>query len=564
MNIKKTIVLLLMMLTLMTALPCVCLAAPEVSVRMAEKMCEVTISEVLGEQHSNESVNLYMSGDCDDELTQVSAALIHADSKNADEGGKYSFEFYLKSSVSGKIPYIIKTPGYEYRSYINVVSYDDADGILNAIKNGDGADTAAKLEGFEPYIAGVDFSLIDKTKLAQSLIADGMSTDVPSLISAITRLSVVPMLNGGHEDIFSGARFRYPSELGLSDDECALYDTKISQSGLENIKKGMLKRNFAGDADACAQFRRLIYINCITNNTVLGVNDTENILITHADLLGIDINLYKNCTDKPSAINKLVNSGAGDVDSFIANYNKAFVNKPAQSNSAGGTGGGGGGAGGGTSGQRSIVSVPFSNVLPDNGNVENSGSDTNKFEDMNGFEWAENAVYELKKANVINGKADNCYAPADYVTREEFTAMVARILGIAENDSINLPFTDTDKMQWYYGSVAAAYDTGIVNGYGEKFGIGENVTRQDAAAIILRMIRAKGIETADVYGDVFADDADIADYAYEAVYSLKKHGIIGGYPDGNFAPNGFLNRAETAQMLCGAKAVMDKRQNGGN
>jgi hypothetical protein len=47
----------------------------------------------------------------------------------------------------------------------------------------------------------------------------------------------------------------------------------------------------------------------------------------------------------------------------------------------------------------------------------------------------------------------------------------------------------------------------------------------------------------------FADDADIADYAKNAVQTLYSGGIISGKPDNAFDPKGNATRAEVAAML---------------
>ena len=49
--------------------------------------------------------------------------------------------------------------------------------------------------------------------------------------------------------------------------------------------------------------------------------------------------------------------------------------------------------------------------------------------------------------------------------------------------------------------------------------------------------------------DGFIDDADIADYAKEAMERFVKAGIIGGYPDGSVKPQGEATRAEFAAMM---------------
>ena len=47
----------------------------------------------------------------------------------------------------------------------------------------------------------------------------------------------------------------------------------------------------------------------------------------------------------------------------------------------------------------------------------------------------------------------------------------------------------------------------------------------------------------------FTDSASISGYAKEAVEGLAKMGIIGGRPDGSFAPKSSTSRAQVAVML---------------
>ena len=51
---------------------------------------------------------------------------------------------------------------------------------------------------------------------------------------------------------------------------------------------------------------------------------------------------------------------------------------------------------------------------------------------------------------------------------------------------------------------------------------------------------------------VFADFSDVPEnhWAYECINELKGAGVIDGYEDGSFRPEGFVTRAETARILC--------------
>jgi hypothetical protein len=90
-----------------------------------------------------------------------------------------------------------------------------------------------------------------------------------------------------------------------------------------------------------------------------------------------------------------------------------------------------------------------------------------------------------------------------------------------------------------------------VNGVGNNnFAPDASVTRQDLAVILYNYIRFadKDLPKKREY-EKFADDADIAAYAREAVDALYRSGVISGKPGNLFDPKGTATRAEVAAML---------------
>ena len=83
---------------------------------------------------------------------------------------------------------------------------------------------------------------------------------------------------------------------------------------------------------------------------------------------------------------------------------------------------------------------------------------------------------------------------------------------------------DVAKERWSYEYISAAYKCGIINGVSDTdFAPGEKITRQDMAKIIYGAAKYKDIKLESAENvPVFADDAEIADYAKEAVYILKE------------------------------------------
>lgn len=102
--------------------------------------------------------------------------------------------------------------------------------------------------------------------------------------------------------------------------------------------------------------------------------------------------------------------------------------------------------------------------------------------------------------------------------------------------NFNEPFEKTDDFA-YYNSVKLAYNFGVVNGISDtEFNPTGDITRQEAAAMLMRVYKNYAeYEKADS-DFAFADDADIADWAREDVYGINSLGVMQGVGGDRFAP----------------------------
>ncbi|MBQ7037447.1 MAG: WG repeat-containing protein [Clostridia bacterium] len=98
------------------------------------------------------------------------------------------------------------------------------------------------------------------------------------------------------------------------------------------------------------------------------------------------------------------------------------------------------------------------------------------------------------------------------------------------------PFAYTEDFL-YYDAVTAAYNIGIVNGVSEtEFNPNGDITRQEAAAMLMRVYKNYG-ECADIQSDdLFSDHDVIADWAKEDVYGVNRLGVMQGMGNDVFAP----------------------------
>lgn len=210
--------------------------------------------------------------------------------------------------------------------------------------------------------------------------------------------------------------------------------------------------------------------------------------------------------------------------------------------------GGGGGSGGNSSGSSS--SKKNDDILF-SGNVDDTADETvtkKPFNDLAGFEWAEDDILSLYERGVVNGTEKGNFEPQRAVTREEFVKLVCEAFGFGKGGK-TYDFEDISENSWFNEYVAKAVEIGIVKGISSsRFGSGENITREDMAVIIYRAMTYKGINMNES-SKLFTDSASIADYARTAVNMLCGEGIVNGMADGSFAPKSLATRAEAAVML---------------
>jgi hypothetical protein len=130
------------------------------------------------------------------------------------------------------------------------------------------------------------------------------------------------------------------------------------------------------------------------------------------------------------------------------------------------------------------------------------------------------------------------------------TATVTIILNVSET-STTVSFPDVADSAWYAPFVQKVAAKGIVNGYEDgTFRPDNTLTRAEAAKMIAL---AAGLSVDESAITSFADAN--GDWYTPYIAAAAQAGIINGYPDGTFAPNGKVTRAELAKMIVAAKKL---------
>ncbi|MCT4507357.1 MAG: S-layer homology domain-containing protein [Tepidibacter sp.] len=175
---------------------------------------------------------------------------------------------------------------------------------------------------------------------------------------------------------------------------------------------------------------------------------------------------------------------------------------------------------------------------------------TKSFIDLENTKWAKDSVEIMASKGIVNGKEYNKFSPNDNITRAEFAALVTRMLKYQDSNGEVL-FKDVNKSEWYYDSINAAYQNKLINGKSEDtFDPNGNITRQEMAKIIAKVLESKGYKDSDIKElNMFKDKENIAPWAKESISLTVKEKIINGMEDKTFAPNKKATRAQAAVML---------------
>lgn len=177
-----------------------------------------------------------------------------------------------------------------------------------------------------------------------------------------------------------------------------------------------------------------------------------------------------------------------------------------------------------------------------------SAKDT--FTDLEGVKWAKDSIDALAAAGIVSGTGGGKFEPYQTVTREQFIKMLILAFNVTSEKG-DTSFTDVNKDDWFYEYVRIANVLGISKGNDNgAFGVGEALSREDAAVLALRTVRALGKSVPEVKAEAeFGDAAEISEYAKDAVCSMQKAGIINGLDDGSFAPHAVCSRAMAAKII---------------
>ncbi len=494
-------------------------------------------------------------------------------SNPVSEDGLYSYTFdpfnLSPTLETGKYRALINnTYGHDFDfvnkqdkiDFYNKLLATSASGLEGLLKEGVESEVVDfDLGGYFTYPSDVKSNINEGIKainlptLGSNPSDEQMKSFETALKPEIARLLKVAEFVTAKEDDFDAAVKANAGDLGL--DVKFYTDSKLALSpkGIHGRLSSLELESFAAE-DVQNAFDTAVLLDMIDEADPGAL--TEALDAYDGGCIKLDKSATKGFTDVQfNQISRLIKQNASsiknaeDIEDAYKKYadevangsNGGNGNNSSSSNSSGGSGGSGG--------RRPITGTGSMNIdIGNNNNNQNNDViyDTT-FSDLGEAAWAEGSIRYLASKGVVSGKGDGKFYPNSVVSREEFVKIIVEAFDIYSNTA-TIAFEDVESGRWSYGYIASAYRAGIITGNSDTtFNPEGQMTRQDMAVIMYRVANLVGLKTSNE-GVKFADDANIADYAKDAVGALYSAGIINGTGDNCYSPLETVTRAQAAKI----------------
>jgi len=158
--------------------------------------------------------------------------------------------------------------------------------------------------------------------------------------------------------------------------------------------------------------------------------------------------------------------------------------------------------------------------------------------------WAEPQITKWMDKGLVSGYPDGDFKPDHSITRAELVVLINKSFGFMDTEERS--FKDVKATDWYYSSLAVANAAGYIQGYSDGlFRPNKNVTRQEIAVIVTKLLELSSSDSANKFSDTSASPA----WSKGAIGSVFDKGIMSGYSDNTFHPEAFTTRAEAIVIL---------------
>ncbi|KRE69207.1 S-layer homology domain-containing protein [Paenibacillus sp. Soil750] len=163
--------------------------------------------------------------------------------------------------------------------------------------------------------------------------------------------------------------------------------------------------------------------------------------------------------------------------------------------------------------------------------------------------WAKDDILDLMQKSIIDGYEDHTIRPNRTLSKAEFVTLVVKALGIEPVQTPVKGYEDMGK-HWSTSMVASAQTMGLLDlkPVDVNFSPDLPITRIEMVGLVDRILQKYAVKGGAGTGE-FTDIGSLTDGNKASLQNVIHAGIVGGYEDGSFRPQGSLTRAEAFKVI---------------
>jgi len=159
------------------------------------------------------------------------------------------------------------------------------------------------------------------------------------------------------------------------------------------------------------------------------------------------------------------------------------------------------------------------------------------------------SIMTARALGITVGFGDNKFNPAGPTSRGAAAVFLMKAFSLPPGMSSAPSFADVPVDNPFFAAVESVHAAGLMNGYGDTFGVDDPLTRAQLAVVVAK---AMGLDTSG-YDDVqtFSDvlPTGPGSWAHGFIEALHDAGLIVGYPDGTYRPTQPVTRAQALSVI---------------
>lgn len=192
-----------------------------------------------------------------------------------------------------------------------------------------------------------------------------------------------------------------------------------------------------------------------------------------------------------------------------------------------------------------VVTIPILSFADTKSSPVNWNNKKIEFPDVQNTHWAYEAIMDLANKNIIAGYDNGKFGLGDDVTREQVAALIYRALNLELKKEYNNPYHDVNEGSTIFpNEILTLTEMGIFRGdeHG-NFRPKDSLTRAEMAQVLKQAFRLV-VKTEHTFSDVPTNL-----WANDAISALQSNGITIGTGNGKFEPGMIVKREQYAQFL---------------